>query len=62
MENGLVMLQHSAMMTVVLYLVMVHVLNQSRKVAGNRALLIGASALIYMILFGHGLPSGMPKF
>lgn len=62
MENGLVMLQHSVVITVIIYLLLVHALKQSRKNAGNRALLLGATSLIYMILFGHGLPKGIPKF
>ena len=62
MENGLQMLMHSAVITVIIYLALVHLAKQSRGVAGNRALLIGAMVLIYMILFGHGLPKGMPKF
>lgn len=62
MENGLVMLQHAIIIAIIAYLVMVHLLKVERKCAGNRALLIGATTLIYMILFGHQLPRGMPKF
>lgn len=32
-------------------------LRQSQTMALNRSILIGAVALIYMILFGHGLPT-----
>jgi hypothetical protein len=35
---------------------MVFVLKQSAMVAENRSLLLAAIVLIYMILFGHGLP------
>ena len=62
MENGLVMLQHAAIITIISYLILVYIMNQPRKIAGNRSLLIGSLALIYMILFGHGLPNKMPKF
>lgn len=62
MDNGLQMLGHSAVIVVIIYLALVHLAKQARGVAGNRALLVGAVALVYMILFGHGLPKGMPKF
>jgi hypothetical protein len=32
-------------------------LRQSQTMAMNRSVLIGAVALVYMILFGHGLPT-----
>ena len=32
-------------------------LRQSQTMSLNRSILIGATALIYMILFGHGLPT-----
>jgi hypothetical protein len=60
MENGLTMLPHSMAISVVVYLMLVHLMKQSRTVAGNRALIVGSLALIYMILFGHALPTGMP--
>ena len=54
MERGLMMLLHSAIIGVVLYLIMVFALKQSKPVAENRSLLIASLVLIYMILFGHG--------
>jgi hypothetical protein len=36
-------------------------LKQSQTMALNRSILIGAIALIYMILFGHGLPPRVNK-
>ena len=57
MERGLMMLLHSAIIGVVLYLIMVFALKQSKSVAENRSLLIASLVLIYMILFGHGLPT-----
>ena len=62
MESGLQMLKHSIIITVLVYLALVHIAKQQRGIAGNRALLIGATTLVYMILFGHRLPTGMPKF
>uniref|UniRef100_A0A6C0LH04 Uncharacterized protein n=1 Tax=viral metagenome TaxID=1070528 RepID=A0A6C0LH04_9ZZZZ len=57
MERGLMMVLHSAVIGVVLYLLMVFVFNQNPRIAENRSILIAATVLIYMILFGHGLPS-----
>jgi hypothetical protein len=56
MEDGRMMLLHSAVIGVVLYLFMVFVLGQRPVVAENRSLLLAALILVYMILFGHGLP------
>jgi hypothetical protein len=36
-------------------------LKQSETMSLNRSILIGALALIYMILFGHGLPTHLNK-
>jgi len=55
-ESGFVMFLHSAIITVILYLIMVMFLRQKRDVALDRSILIGAITLAYMILFGHGLP------
>ncbi len=61
MERGLMMLVHSVLIGLILYFIMFFVLKQSASVAENRSLLIAAVALIYMILFGHGLPKGIPS-
>lgn len=57
MERGVVMLLHSVVISVVLYLVMVYILKQNKLVAENRSILVGALVLAYMITFGHGLPT-----
>jgi len=36
-------------------------LKQSQNMALNRSILMGTIALIYMILFGHGLPTHINK-
>jgi hypothetical protein len=59
MESGLMMLVHSLIIGVVLYLVMIFGLKQKQAVAENRSILIGAFILIYMIVFGHGLPTSI---
>jgi len=55
-ENGFIMFLHSAIIAFVLYFIMMIVLKQRRDVALDRSILIGAITLIYMIVFGHGLP------
>ena len=47
---------HAILLSVVLYILMKFVLGQSESKSLNRSILLGAIALIYMILFGHGLP------
>ena len=58
-ERGLTMLVHSVVIGVALYAVMVFLLKQSPAVAENRSILIASAVLIYMIVFGHGLPGRM---
>ena len=57
MESGLTMLMHSAIIGVILYVVMVYILKQRQVVAENRSIVLAAVALIYMIVFGHGMPT-----
>jgi hypothetical protein len=61
MESGLMMLLHSLIIGIVLYLLMKYILGQNQAVAENRSIVIAAVILIYMILFGHGLPNSMNK-
>lgn len=61
MERGLMMVLHSVIIGVVLYLLMVFVFQQNPRIAENRSILIAAAILIYMILFGHGLPAKINK-
>jgi len=56
MERGLSMLLHSVVIGIILYVVMIFGFGQKSNVAENRSILIAACILIYMILFGHGLP------
>lgn len=53
------MVLHSVIVGVVLYLIMTCLLRQQAAVAENRSILIAAVVLIYMIVFGHGLPVKM---
>ena len=61
MESGLMMLLHSTIITVVLFLIMFFALQQKYDVAMDRSLLIGSFVLMYMLLFGHGLPVKINK-
>ena len=56
MERGLMMVLHSVIIGIILYLLMFYGLKQSQRMAENRSILVAAIVLIYMILFGHGLP------
>jgi len=51
------MLLHSAVIGVILYVIMVYVLKQRRIVAENRSIILAAIVLIYMVMFGHGMPT-----
>jgi hypothetical protein len=57
MESGTTMLFHSIVIGIVLYVFMIFILGQRQIVAENRSIVISAFALIYMIMFGHGLPT-----
>jgi len=59
MERGTTMLTHAVAIGVVLYVVMVFGLKQDPLVAENRSILIAAAVLIYMVLYGHGMPTKM---
>jgi ACR3 family arsenite efflux pump ArsB len=61
MENGLTMLLHSVVIGILLYIFMVFILRQKKIVAENRSILLAALVLVYMILFGHGLPNSINK-
>ena len=61
MDTALSHLFHSVIITVILYIIMKFFLKQSETMSLNRSILIGALALIYMILFGHGMPTHLNK-
>jgi hypothetical protein len=52
---------HSAIIATILYVIMKFIMKQSEMMAQDRSILIGALALVYMILFGHGLPTHINK-
>lgn len=55
-ERGLIMFLHSVVIGLILYLIMVFGFKQREAVAENRSILAASAILIYMIVFGHGLP------
>lgn len=59
MDHPLVHLLHASILAIILFILMRFVLGQSKHMALNRSILIGALAVIYMILFGHRLPTRM---
>ena len=61
METGLMMLMHSVIIGVLLYLIMIYLLGQRQVVAENRSIVLAAFVVIYMIMFGHGMPNAINK-
>ena len=61
METGRMMLLHSVIIGILLYLFMIFILGQKQIVAENRSILLASLILAYMILFGHGMPSSINK-
>jgi low temperature requirement protein LtrA len=60
-ERGLMMLLHSSIIGVVVFLIMKFGMKRETNKSENTSLLVGAIALIYMILFGHKLPTKINK-
>jgi hypothetical protein len=61
MDNALSHLFHAAIIAIILYVIMKFILKQDDTMSLNRSILVGALALIYMILFGHGMPTHLNK-
>ena len=57
MESGTMMLFHSLLIMLLSFVIMRYALGQSSRVAEDRSVLLGGVALVYMVLFGHGLPN-----
>ena len=55
------MVLHSIIIGVISGLFMIFILGQKNEVAERRSILIASVVLIYMILFGHGLPLKLNK-
>ena len=61
MEKGRMMLVHAIIIGILLYIFMIFALGQRQSVAENRSILLAGLILVYMILFGHGLPTSINK-
>ena len=61
MEQHWMMVLHSIIIGIMLFVFMIFGLGQQNEVAERRSILIAALVLIYMILFGHGLPTKLNK-
>jgi hypothetical protein len=57
MERGILMAVHSLFIGLFSYAVMAYLLGQAKSVAEDRRVLVGGVSLVYMVLFGHGLPT-----
>lgn len=57
MEKGLEMVLHAAIVGIVAYVIMLNVLKQPQPMAEDRSILVGAVVLVYMLVFGHNMPS-----
>ena len=51
------MVLHGMIIGLFMYFTLVYVAKQSRPYSEKNAVLIGASSVIYMVIFGHNLPS-----
>ena len=56
MERGLMMILHSIIIGLLSFLVMRYVLGQSVSKAEDRSIALASIVLLYMVLFGNGLP------
>ena len=55
------MVIHSVVIALVLYIIMVYALKQNYMVAETRSVFLGGVVLLYMLMFGHGLPVKINK-
>ena len=56
-ERGLIMVGHSVVIAIVLYVVLLYGLKWSAGRSENVSVLVGGLVVSYMVLFGHGLPT-----
>jgi hypothetical protein len=55
------MMLHSVIIGIILCVFMIFGMGQKNEVAERRSILIASVVLIYMILFGHGMPVKLNK-
>ena len=61
MERGSIMVIHSIIIGILIYLIMVYGFKQNIFVAEDRSIFYASLVLIYMILYGHSLPMNINK-
>ena len=62
-ERGIEMVAHAAIIGIILYFIMTVVLKQPQRIAEDRSVAIAGVVLVYMVVFGHGLPNNVsPSF
>jgi hypothetical protein len=61
MEEHWMMMLHSVIIGIILCVFMIFGMGQKNEVAERRSILIASVVLIYMILFGHGMPVKLNK-
>ena len=61
MEEPWMMIPHSIIIGIILFVFMIFGLGQQNEVAQRRSILIASFVLIYMILFSHRLPWKLNK-
>lgn len=60
-ESPRAMILHSIIIGILLYILMIYMLKQSALKAETRSVLLAALVLVYMILFGHKLPTSLNR-
>jgi hypothetical protein len=61
MESGRMMFLHALIIGFLLYFFMFYIIGQRQSVSENRSILLASLILVYMIVFGHGLPMSINK-
>jgi hypothetical protein len=61
MDSARAMILHAIIIGIVLYLIMIYALGQNQVKAETRSAFLAALALIYMLLFGHKLPTSLNR-
>ncbi len=55
------MFLHALIIGFLLYFFMFYIIGQRQSVSENRSILLASLILVYMIVFGHGLPMSINK-
>ena len=61
MERGLVMVLHSFIIALILFCILFFLLGRPLRIAEDISVLVGGIVLVYMVLFGHGMPNTINK-